>query len=331
MIVSSPPTLVPRADVSERGGSQEHATTGHDPERRVGTVAGVAAYSLWGVFPLVFHLLRSVEPAEILIHRVIWSFVVVAGLLLVRRERHWFGEVRSRPGALPRLTLAAVLIATNWLVYIWAVNNDHVIEAALGYYINPLISVALGVAVLGERLRRLQVVALGFGTVAVAVLTVAYGRVPWIALVLACSFGGYGFLKKAVPVGAVTSLAVETLVLLPAAVTGLVVLGATGQAAFLHGSVGRDLLLVGLGVVTAVPLLLFGTAAQRIPLSLLGLLQYLTPTLQLLCGVVVFHEPMPVERLVGFVLVWVALAMLAADALGTRRAAPAPVPVVEPT
>jgi chloramphenicol-sensitive protein RarD len=286
---------------------------------------------------LVFHLLRSVDAGEILMHRIIWSFVVVVCLLVARRERHWLAEVTSRPGALPRLTVAAVLIATNWLVYIWAVNNDHVIEAALGYYVNPLISVALGVVVLGERLRRLQVVALCFGAAAVVVLTVAYGRVPWIALVLACSFGGYGFLKKAVPVGAVTSLAVETLVLLPAALAGLVVLMATGEAAFLHGSAGRDVLLVGLGVVTAVPLLLFGTAARRIPLSLLGLLQYLTPTLQLLCGVAVFHEPLPPERLAGFVLVWVALAVLAADAVGSRRrTTPAvppvpPVPVVEPT
>jgi chloramphenicol-sensitive protein RarD len=312
----------------------------HDADRRVGTLAGTAAYSLWGLFPLVFHLLESVAAGEVLMHRIIWSFVVVMGLLVLRRERHWFRAVRSRPGALPRLTVAAVLIAINWLVYIWAVDNDHVVEAALGYYINPLISVALGVAVLSEHLRRLQVVALGFGAAAVAVLTVAYGRVPWIALVLACSFGGYGFLKKAVPVGAVTSLAVETLVLVPAALAGLVALELSGEAAFLQGSAGRDALLVGLGVVTAVPLLLFGTAARRIPLSLLGLLQYLTPTLQLLCGVVVFHEPMPPERLVGFVLVWVALAVLAADALGAgRRETPAsgarsevpPLPAVEPT
>ncbi len=303
---------------------------GHDAERRTGTLAGVAAYSLWGLFPLVFHQLRSVDPGEILVHRIVWSFAVVVGLLVARRERHWFRAVRARPGALPRLTLAAVFIATNWLVYIWAVNNDHVVEAALGYYINPLITVALGVAVLGEHLRRPQVVALCFGAAAVAVLSVAYGRVPWIALVLACSFGGYGFLKKAVPVGAVTSLAVETMVLLPAALAGLVVLQVSGDAAFLHGSVGRDALLVGLGLVTAVPLLLFGTAARRIPLSLLGLLQYLTPTLQLVCGVLVFHEPMPPARLAGFVLVWVALAVLAADALGARRRIPA-VPVVEPT
>jgi chloramphenicol-sensitive protein RarD len=308
-----------------------HPAAGHDREQRLGTIAGVAAYSLWGVFPLVFHQLRTVEPGEILIHRIVWSFVVVLALLVVRRERHWLRSVRGFPGAVPRLTIAALLIATNWLVYIWAVNSGHVIEAALGYYVNPLISVALGVAILGERLRRLQIVALGFGAVSVAVLTAAYGRVPWIALVLACSFGGYGFLKKSVPVGAVTSLAVETLVLLPAALVGLAVFEASGDAAFLHGSAGRDALLVGLGVVTAVPLLLFGAAARRIPLSLLGLLQYLTPTLQLLCGVLVFDEPMPPERLAGFVLVWVALTLLAVDALSSRRRAPEPVPVVEPT
>jgi chloramphenicol-sensitive protein RarD len=319
--VSSSPTLDP---------APPEPPSGRDDDRRTGTLAGVAAYSLWGLFPLVFHLLRSVAPGEVLIHRIVWSFVVVVGLLALRRERHWFRAVRARRGALPRLTLAALLIATNWLVYIWAVNNDHVVEAALGYYINPLITVALGVAVLGEHLRRSQLVALAFGAAAVAVLTVAYGRVPWIALVLACSFGGYGFLKKAVPVGAVTSLAIETLVLLPPALVGLVVLQATGDGAFLHGSVGRDVLLISLGVVTAVPLLLFGTAATRIPLSLLGLLQYLTPTLQLLCGVLVFHEPMPPARLAGFVLVWVALAVLAADALGARRRA-ADLPVVEPT
>lgn len=301
-----------------------------DADRRAGVLAGVAAYSLWGVFPLVFHLLRSVGPGEILVHRIVWSFVVVVGLLAARRERHWFRAVRSLPGALPRLTLAAALIATNWLVYIWAVNNDHVVEAALGYYVTPLISVALGVVVLGERLRRLQVAALGFGAGAVAVLTVGYGRVPWVALVLACSFGGYGYLKKAVAVGTVTSLAVETMVLLPPALATLVVLQVTGDGAFLHGPVGRDVLLVSLGVVTAVPLLLFGTAARRIPLSLLGLLQYLTPTLQLLCGVVAFHEPMPTERLIGFMLVWVALAVLAVDALADRRRAAAPVTVVEP-
>ena len=312
-----------RAAVDARAASQD--------EQALGTVAGVAAYSLWGLFPLVFHQLRSVSATEILLHRVVWSFVVVGLLLMARRDRRWFEAVRETPHGLRNLAAAAVLIATNWLVYIWAVNHDHVIEAALGYYINPLITVALGVWVLGEHLRRVQLVALGFGGAAVAVLTAAYGRVPWIALVLACSFAGYGFLKKAVGVEATTSLAVETAALLPAALVGMAVLQAKGDAAFLDGTFGRDALLVSLGVVTAVPLLLFATAASRIPLSLLGLLQYLTPTMQLLCGVIVFHEPMPAERLVGFALVWIALVLLATDALRTtRRRVDEPVPVVEP-
>lgn len=318
--MSSSPTLDPAAGAEPPSTAPPSAA---ERERRIGTAAGVAAYSLWGIFPLVFNLLRSVAPGEVLVHRIVWSFVVVVGLLAARRDRHWLRAVRARPGALPRLTVAGALIATNWLVYIWAVTNDHVVEAALGYYINPLISVALGVVVLGERLRRPQLVALALGAGAVAVLTLAYGRVPWISLVLACSFGGYGYMKKSAPVGAVTSLAVETMVLVPPALVAFAVLVARGEAAFLHGSAGRDMLLVGLGVVTAVPLLLFGTAARRIPLSMLGLLQYLTPTLQLMCGLFVFHEPMPPARLAGFVLVWAALGMLAADALGRGRRTPA--------
>jgi len=298
-------------------------------ERRIGTLAGVGAYTLWGLFPLVFHQLRSVGAGEILVHRVVWSFIVVVALLVLRGDRRWFDQVRAAPHGPSRLALAALLIATNWLVYIWAVNNDHVVEAALGYYINPLITVALGVAVLGERLRRLQIVALGFAGIAVVVLTVAYGRVPWVALVLACSFAGYGFLKKAVDVDATAALAVETAVLLVPAVVVMGVFVASDDGAFLQGSVGRDALLVSLGVVTAVPLILFGTAARRIPLSLLGLLQYLTPTMQLLCGVVVFDEPLPADRLAGFVLVWIALAILATDAVRASRRA-APLPVLEP-
>jgi chloramphenicol-sensitive protein RarD len=290
-----------------------------DAERRAGTLAGIVAYSLWGLFPLVFHRLESVGAVEILLHRVIWSFVVVAGALALRGDRGWLAAVRARPGALPRLAAAAMLLSANWLVYVWAVNHGHVVEAALGYYVNPLITVALAVVVLREHLRRLQLVALGFGAAAVAVLTVAYGRLPWVALVLACSFGGYGFLKKAVPVKALASVATETLVLLPAAVGGLVILEARGDAAFLQGSVGRDVLLAGLGVITVVPLALFGAAARRIPLSLLGLLQYLTPTLQLLCGVAILGEPLPPERLAGFVLVWVALAVLTVDMLRGAR------------
>jgi chloramphenicol-sensitive protein RarD len=298
-------------------------------ERRRGVLAGIAAYSLWGVFPLYFRLLDTVEPAEILLHRVVWSFVVVMALLAAQGDRRWLAEVRATPGAFPRLALAGVLVATNWLVYIWAVNNGHVVEGALGYYVNPLLTVALGVFVLGEHLTTMQKVALGFGAAAVAVLTVGYGRPPWIALVLAGSFAGYGFLKKAAAVTATRSLAVETTVLVPVALVAMLVLHGSGEAAFTNGSVGRDVLLVGLGMVTALPLLLFGTAATRIPLSLLGLLQYLTPTLQLLCGVLVFDEDMPPVRLAGFVLVWIALGLLAADAVGRSRRQQAEV-VTEP-
>ena len=285
----------------------------------MGTLAGAAAYSLWGLFPLVFHQLASVQATEILVHRILWSLVVVGLVLVWRRDRAWFRKVRRTPGALPRLVGASLLIATNWLVYIWAVTNDEVVQAALGYYVNPLITVALGVVVLGERLRRFQVLALAFGAAAVGVLTWSYGNVPWIALVLACSCAGYGFLKKPADVAAVPSLAIETAVLAPAAAAWLVTLEARGDAAFLQGAVGQDLLLVGLGVITAVPLLLFGTAATRIPLSMLGLLQYLTPTLQLLCGVVVLGEPLPPDRLVGFALVWVALVVLTWDGIAARR------------
>ncbi len=311
------------------------ASSSHVPaaDARLGTAAGVGAYALWGLFPLVFHQLEEVAPGEILLHRILWSFAVVAGLLLLRRDRRWFAPVRAARHGLRQLSLASVAIAVNWLVYIWAVNNGHVVEAALGYYINPFITVALGVLVLHEHLRRLQRWALGFGAASVAVLTAAYGRVPWVALVLASSFATYGFLKKSVPVDATTSLAVETAILVPFAATAAVVLEVRGEAAFLAGSTGRDLLLASLGVVTAVPLLLFGTAARRIPLSLLGLLQYLTPTMQLLVGVAVFHEPMPAERLAGFVLVWVALVLLGTDALRTLRRTRldrARVPVPEP-
>lgn len=294
---------------------------GDPAAQRLGIASGVAAYLMWGIFPLVFRLLRSVSAVEILLHRVVWSFVVVALVLVVQRRPVWLAELRGDPRRLGRLAAAGVLVAGNWLAYIWAVNDERVVEAALGYYINPLITVALGVAVLGERLRRLQVVSLSLGAAAVAVLTLAYGRVPWVALVLATTFAGYGYLKKSVGIGAAPSLAVETAVLLPVAVGGLLLLSARGEAAFLGGSGWRDALLIGLGVVTAVPLLAFGAAASRIPLSLLGLLQYMTPSLQLLCGVVVFREPLPPERLAGFLLVWAALIALTVDALRSTRGA----------
>ena len=290
-----------------------------DRRTRTGTLAGFGAYGLWGIFPLVFNLIDEVAPLEILFHRIAWSLVVVLGVLALQRRFPELRRVISSPRLLRILAAAAVFISVNWLTYIWPVNNGHVLDAALGYYVNPLITVALGVVVLGERLRRPQKVALGFGATAVVVLTVANGTVPWIALVLACSFATYGYLKKSADVAALPSLAVETAVLSPLALVGLGVFQARGELSFVHGTIGRDAILVGLGVVTAVPLLLFATAATRIPLSMLGLLQYVTPTMQFLCGVLILDEDLPPERLVGFVLVWLALTVLASDAIGNER------------
>ncbi len=287
-----------------------------ETDQRRGVAAGVAAYGLWGLFPLYFHHLRAASALEILSHRILWSLVVTLAIVLATRGRRPPAAVRWTPQLAGRVTLAAVLIAVNWLVYTWAVNHDHVVEAALGYFVNPLVTVALGVVVLGERLRRLQWAAVGLGVVSVVVLTVALGRPPWISLVLALSFAGYGFLKKQVPLPAVRSLLAETAVLAPAALVTVVVLAAQDTAAFgRSGEASTTALLVIAGPVTTIPLVLFAAAARRIPLTLLGLLQYLTPVGQFLCGVLVFHERLTPARWAGFVLVWGALALLSADAL----------------
>jgi len=286
---------------------------------RAGALAGFAAYGLWGVFPLVFRLLEEVSALEILFHRIAWSLVVVLAILVVQGRLRELGALFRHRRSLRLLAFAAVCISVNWLTYIWAVNSGHVVDAALGYYVNPLLTVALGVVALHERLRPAQKVALGFGATAVVVLTVAGGRVPWVALVLAASFAAYGYLKKDADAAAIPSLAVETAVLTPVALVGLAAFALGGELSFTNGSGWRDLLLAALGVVTAVPLLLFATAATRIPLSLLGLLQYVTPTMQLVCGVVILDEDLPAERVVGFALVWVALTVLAADAVRSER------------
>ena len=282
-------------------------------EERRGTGYGIAAYALWGVFPLFFPLLEPASPVEVLAHRVVWSLLVVGVLL------HLTGSYpavrRLRRPQVVRLAAAAVLLAVNWGVYIYGVNSEQVVETSLGYFINPLVSVGLGVLVLGERLRLLQQCAVVAATVAVVVLTVSGGHPPWIALTLAFSFGFYGLLKKQAGVGAVPSLAVETAVLTPFALLFL---------AFHHGTFttegpGHALLLASCGVVTAVPLLAFGAAATRVPLSTLGLLQYLAPTLQLVVGVVVRGEPFGGVRVVGFALVWLALVVFSYDLLSHRR------------
>ncbi|RZS78997.1 chloramphenicol-sensitive protein RarD [Motilibacter rhizosphaerae] len=292
--------------------------------RSEGVAAGLGAYVLWGVFPLYFPLLEPAGPVEILAHRITWTALTCAVVLgVLRMPLPWRGLTRSQ---LLRLGVAAVAIAVNWGVYIAAVNTGHVVEAALGYFVNPLVSVLLGVAVLGERLRALTWAAVGVAASGVAVLTVAYGHVPWIALVLALSFGGYGLLKKQAAVAPLPALTIESWVLVPASIASVVVLEALGDGSLDRGP-GHVALLATSGLVTAVPLLLFGAAANRVPLSLLGLLQYVTPTLQLLVGVLVRHEAMTASRWAGFGLVWASLALLTADGLRGRTREPEEVPV----
>jgi chloramphenicol-sensitive protein RarD len=279
---------------------------------------GVVAYAIWGLFPLYWPLLKPASAEEILAHRVVWSLAVC--LVLVAALR---GGARIRALLADRrralmLTGAAALISVNWYVYIWAVNHGHVVESALGYFVNPLIAVLLGVGVLGERLRPVQWAAVGVGLAAVVVLTVDSGRPPWIALALAGTFGSYGLVKKIAGVPAVEALTVETLVLFLPAAGYLAWLRSEGSATFGSG-VGHALLLATTGVITAVPLLCFAGAANRLPLTTLGLLQYLTPVLQFLCGIAVFHETMPPARWAGFALIWVALAVFTVDAVRHQR------------
>ncbi len=288
---------------------------------------GLAAYGMWGLFPLYFPLLEPAGAVEILAHRIVWSLVVVAIILALGRRWSWLRPLLGDPALMTRLTVAALLITVNWVVYIWGVNHGHVVEASLGYFINPLVTVLLGVLLLHERLRPVQWTAVGIGLLAVVVLTVAYGRPPWIALVLAGSFAGYGLMKKQVGarVEALQSLAVETAVLAGPAAAYLAWLAVRGEGQLGSGGRGASLLLLSAGIVTAVPLLFFAAAARRVPLTTMGLLQYLTPVLQLLIGVLVYDEAMPPARLAGFALVWLALLVLSVDALRrgglNRRAA----------
>jgi chloramphenicol-sensitive protein RarD len=287
-------------------------------DQRAGLTFGFAAYLMWGAFPLFFPLLSPAGTIEILAQRMAWSLVVV---LILLRFGHGFAGIRAILHDRRRfsmLSVAAVLISVNWGVYIYAVNSGHVVEASLGYFINPLVTILLGVVVLRERLRPLQWVAVGIGTVAVVVITVDYGRLPWIALVLAGSFGLYGFVKNRIGVPAVDSLAVETGVLFVPALIAIGVVQAQSNLAFGHSSVGNTLLLASCGVVTAVPLLFFAAAAGRLPLSTIGLLQYMTPVLQFAVGVGIRHESVPLSEYIGFGLVWVALIVLVIDGVRTE-------------
>jgi chloramphenicol-sensitive protein RarD len=313
-----------RADAVGAAGPRGPGLDGTIPphEVRRGVLLGFAAYGLWGLFPLYFDALRPAGAWEILAHRILWTMLLCVIVLLVRRDVQWVRPLLRRPKLLAGTAIAAVLIAVNWTVYVAAVTSGNTSEAALGYFLNPLVTVALGVIVLRERLRRLQWVAVGIGVVASVYLAVTGGRVPWVALTLALSFALYGLTKKKVGVSleALQGLTVETVVLTPVAVVVLLVVGSQGGLAFGHHGPWHTSLLVLSGVVTALPLLCFAAAARRIPLVTVGLIQFITPVMQLLCAVLLLGEHMPVERWMGFGIVWLALLVLTLDSLGSLRA-----------
>jgi chloramphenicol-sensitive protein RarD len=286
---------------------------------RQGFLFGIAAYLLWGGFPLYWPLLEPAGSVELLAHRILWSVVTLGVLVLVlRRSRQFRGLFGDRRVFL-LLALAAAVITVNWGTYIYGVTNDRVVETSLGYFINPLVTVLMGVVLLGERLSRPQWVAIGVGGLACLVLTVDYGHPPWIALVLAFSFGTYGLAKKQAGAEAVESLTLETLLVAPLALAYIAWLVAHDQSTFGTEGAGHALLLMSAGLVTAVPLLCFGAAAIRVPMVTLGLLQYLAPILQFLLGVLWFHEAMSTGRWIGFALVWVALAIFTFESIRHRR------------
>ncbi|MFD1947583.1 EamA family transporter RarD [Nocardioides aestuarii] len=280
---------------------------------------GVAAYSMWGLFPLYWTLLEPAGAVEILAHRVLWSLVTVSLVVAVLRRGRDVAAVLRNPRTRWLLLVAAVVISVNWGGYIWGVNNGRVVETSLGYFINPLVTVLMGVVVLGERLRRLQWAAVGLAAVAVLVLTIDYGRPPWIALLLAFSFATYGLAKKTANVDAVESLAVETLYIGPVAAAYVGWLVATGASSFGTEGAGHAVLMTTTGIVTVIPLLCFGAAAIRISMVTIGLLQYIAPILQFALGVLWYDEPMPASRWIGFVLVWIALVVFTWEALTHRR------------
>jgi chloramphenicol-sensitive protein RarD len=290
-------------------------------DERRGYLFGLTAYAMWGFFPIYFKLLQPSPPLEILSHRVIWSVVFVALLLIAMRNWSFLGRILRTPRLLGGVVLAGLLIGVNWATYIYGVNSSRVVETALGYFITPLVVVLLGVTVQRERLRAWQWIAVGVGGLAVAILTVDYGHLPYIALILAASFGSYSLVKKRMSLPPAEGLFIESAVLALPALAYLTWLNLDGGAKFGHVSALHTALMLFSGVATAVPLLLFAGAANRVPLVGLGILQYVAPILQLACGVLIYHEPMPAARLAGFGLVWIALIIFTADGLRSARAA----------
>ena len=291
-----------------------------------GIVNGLAAYILWGFFPIYWKLLHNVPALQVIGHRIAWSFVLLIFVILLSGQWNVFRVAALVPKTVAMYSVAAVLLSINWLIYVWGVNAGFIVETSLGYFINPLISVLLGVIFLRERLRTLQWIPVGLAALGVLYLTLTYGRLPWIALSLAFSFGIYGLVKKLAPLGSLYGLTLETALVFPVALLYLTFVGSTGTGAFLREGGMTDLLLIGTGVVTSIPLLMFASAARQIPLTMIGVLQYIAPTLQFLIGVFLYHEPFDRSRLIGFGLVWLALVIFWAENYLANRVPVPPIP-----
>ena len=286
--------------------------------RSLGLLFGVSAYTLWGLFPIYWPLLKPANPLEIVSHRAVWTLVFCFIILALTKTLKSTLSLLKRPKIVAGLFLGSILISINWIIYIYAANNEHVVEASLGYYINPIVVIATGVIVLKEKMRPLQWLAVGIATLGVAVLTIDYGRLPWIALGLALSWGSYGLVKKQLGLGALEGLSIETLLSSGFYLAYLIWLGNQGEGHFTY-SLTLTLLLIGGGAVTAIPLLLFNGSTNRLPLTLIGLLQYITPTIQFCIGVWYYNEDMSTARWVGFLIIWAALMSLAIDLVKSSR------------
>ena len=285
---------------------------------KLGLLFGFSAYSLWGIFPLYWPLLEPANPLEIVSHRAVWTLVFCFIVLAATHALKSTLATLKRPLVAAKLFISSLLVSVNWLVYIWATNNGHVVEASLGYYINPLIIISFGVIFLKEKMRKLQWAAVAIASIGVLVLTLDYGRLPWIALTLAVSWGSYGLVKKQLGLGALEGLAIETFISGFFYLGYLIYLGSQGTGQF-GQQWGLTLLLMSAGAITAIPLLLFNGSTNRLPFTTIGLLQYITPTLQFSIGVWVLNEDMPTARWIGFLIIWAALVTLAFDLVKSSR------------
>jgi len=291
-----------------------------------GILYGIGAYALWGFFPIYWKFLHGVPALQVIGHRIGWSFLLLLAYIVVRGQWQAFRASAMNWRTIGIYSIAAVLLSFNWLIYVWGVNAGFIVETSLGYFINPLLSVLLGVIFLRERLRPLHWIPVGLAAIGVGYLTFVYGRLPWIALSLAFTFGFYGFVKKLSPLGSLYGLTLETGIVFPVAMIYLVIVGFNGSGAFLRDGTLVDAFLIGAGLVTTIPLLMFASAAKQIPLTIVGLLQYIAPTIQFLIGVFIYKEPFDHAHFIGFSIVWVALLIFVVESYMANRVPIQPIP-----